>query len=157
MKLGIALKDLGPSQLSYHLVHQANAMLAQHPTLDIVAFVEGQSPSPLSANFAQMPIYEAWGYGGDVIATNFTTAAKLLDFPCPKRRFFYVWDLEWVRPFHRRMYGEWEKVYRCPHLKLIARSAEHASVIERCWNRPVWAVLEDLNLERFIGWMKEGR
>ncbi len=150
MKLGIAIGNLGPSQLNYFLVRHANTLLSQRPEMDITAFFESQVSHPLPANFASMPIYEAWGYEGAVVATTFTTAQKLLDCPSPRGRFFYVWDLEWVRPFNRRTYREWAAVYRNESLTLLARSAEHQKVISECWNRPVAGLVDDMNLEQLM-------
>lgn len=152
MKLGIILPDLGPSQLTYYLVRNANALLLAEPTCDVVAFFENQVPIALPANFACMPVYEAWGYNGMLVATTFRTAQKAQKCPSPRRKLYYVWDVEWLRPRTPAppSYREWAKVYRDPTLALLARSAEHATLIEQCWNRPVAGVVDNLNLTQLL-------
>lgn len=150
MKLGLAVNNLGPSQLTYYLVKNANAALAANPTLDIAAFFETPVAPALAANFATMPMYEAWGYDGVLIATTFETARKSQACMSPAARLFYVWDLEWVRPHARRSYREWASVYRDLSLSLLVRSEEHARVVERCWNRPVLAVVDDVNIDQIL-------
>lgn len=150
MKLGIAVKDLGPSQLGYYLTRNVNAALLANPILDITAFFENQVPPALAANFATMPMYEAWGFAGNIVATTFLTAQKAQKCQAPARKFFYVWDIEWARFHTRRSYEEWSSVYRDPALSLLARSAEHKALIESCWNRPVVAVVDDMNINQLL-------
>lgn len=150
MRLGITVPDLGASQLGYYLVRNANSLLRSDPTADITAFFEAQAPQPLPANFALMPLYEAYGYAAPVVATTFAAARRLAGFPGPTRRLFYVWDLEWTRRHLLRPYREWASVYRDPSLTLVARGEEHARVISLCWNRPVAAVVPDVDLGRLL-------
>ena len=150
MKLGFALNNLGGSQLNFFLIKTANAALRTNPLLDVTAFFENHVQTCLPANFSIMPVYEAWGYTGSIIATSFTTAQKLAGFPSPKKRFFYVWDLEWTRRFNRRTYSEWAAVYGDPTLPLIARGKDHARAIEDAWNRPVTAIVEDCNVGQLL-------
>ncbi len=157
MKLGVMLANLGPSQLSYNLVRRANALVSRDATMDVTAFIESQSSNPLPAAFAQMPIYEAWGYTGTLVATSVSTAGKLLKCMRPAASFFYVWDLEWVRPFHGRTYRELAEIYRNPRLTLLARSASHQRIISEAWNRPVAGVVEDLNLEVLFEHIKRSK
>ena len=149
-KLGIAVNNLGASQLNYFLVKNANSILLREPLLDVTAFIENQVPACLPANFAVMPMYEAWGYDGVVVATSFTTAQKLLAFPCPAKKFFYVWDLEWVRPFCRRTYREWASVYRDPRLQLITRGPDHTKVIREAWGRDTCREVPDCDLAQLL-------
>lgn len=154
MKFGIALNNLGPSQLTYYLVRNANASLLADPRLDLTVFFEQAVPPALAANFAAMPMYEAWGYDSLLVATSFETARKAQACLSPTGRFFYVWDLEWTRPFCRRSYREWAAVYRDPSLSLLARSAEHARVIEQSWNRPVLGVVDDMNINQLLEFLR---
>lgn len=149
MKLGFCVRDLGPSQLSYCLVKNANALLRDRPTLDIIAFFETPTPACLPANFAQMPLSEGWGYDGVMVATTFGTAKKLLSFPGPLAKCFYVWDLEWTRG-SGKSYEEQAAVYRHKDLRLLARGPDHSLVIEQCWNRPVAGLVPDVDLHSLL-------
>lgn len=150
MRLGIAVSDLGPSQLNYFLVRNVNQLLAKDPTADVTVFFENQVANPLPANFALMPMYEMWGFNGVAIATTFNTARKLQSFPAPSHRLFYVWDVEWTRHSDRRTYDENRVVYGDYGLSLLARSESHAKLISECWNRPVEAVIENLDIVKLI-------
>lgn len=148
MKLGIAVNTLGPSQLNYLLVKQANALLAGRTDLDIVAFYEGLARPSQVPHFASMQMAEGWCFDGPVVATTLSTAEKLLRFPATPRRLFYCWDLEWVR-VPRRQYAPLRHVYGNPELTLIARTQEHARIIRQCWNREA-QVVEEFDLPRLI-------
>jgi hypothetical protein len=148
VKLGIAVKDLGPSQLNFNMIRAANSLVMSRPDIDIIGFYENIQRHCLAMNFAVMQIAEAFAFDGTVVATTFSTAEKLLRFPSPKKRLFYVWDLEWLRS-PRTPYRTWQAVYGNPELTLLARSQDHAKAIGQAWNREV-GILEDFDLERVL-------
>jgi hypothetical protein len=150
LRLGIALKDLGPSQLAYYLVRNANRFLAQTSGVDVIAFVAAQASRPLPANFAVMPTYEMWGYDGVVVATDFSSAQLLQSSPAPCRKFFYVWDLEWCRPHLYRPYRQWADVYRDKDLTLLARGPDHARAIEEAFNVKVKGLVNNLDFKQLF-------
>ena len=143
IKLGFAINNLGPSQLSYYLIKELNSLLKKRGDLDIIVFYENIARPYIKPEFALMQMAEAWSYGGTVIATDIAIAEKLLTFPAPTRKAFYIWDLEWLRK--PRMFRELQPTYG--HLELIARSNDHKEAIEGAWNRKVIGVVED-----FRGW-----
>jgi hypothetical protein len=140
-KLGIAVWDLGPSQLSYLLITSANRLLASRSDLDVMVFYEALQRPPTPPNFSVLQICEGWCYNGPVVATTFNTAEKLLRFPSCPRRFFYVWNLEWLR-WKTRSYARLRQVYGSPDITLLARCEEHADILSKLWNRPVQSVGE---------------
>lgn len=149
MKLGIALGNLGASQLSYFLIRNLNKFLSERPDFDPIVFYEEMAKPCLTPAFACMQMVEAWGYDGPVIATSLSTASKLLQFPGPKAKFFYVWDVEWVR-FANKPFRPLADVYGASPLKLIARSESHAKLLARCWNKPVEGVVDDFDMTQLF-------
>lgn len=148
MKLGFIVNNLGPSQLAYYLVKNLNDMVANRPELDAVIFYENVAKPCLQPRFAAMQALEAWGYNGVVTATTLSSAERLLSCPSPARKFFYVWDLEWTRGQGEFRY--FQRIYGNPKLELIARSAQHASVISSVWNRPVAGIVDDCDYRQFL-------
>lgn len=149
MKLGFCLHHIGHSQLSLQFVTSANSYLESGLGVDVVGFVSNQLKPRVGPNFAVMNINEAFDFDGVVVATSLHTAERVVRFPGPKRRYFYVWDLEWVRQ------GGWpfdtmKSIYNHPDLTLVARHEEHRRVIEQCWNLPVRAVIPDCDVGRFV-------
>jgi hypothetical protein len=147
-RLGFLLANTGESQLAYHVVKNANDYVERHADLDVVAFFENTAKPWLIPTFALMNISEAYSFNGVAIATNLDTAARLSRFPGPSARFFYLWDLEWLRT--DQGYEAMRDVYRDPRLKLIARTQEYADLFERCWNRQVHAVVDRVNIEELL-------
>lgn len=145
MKLGILLNNLGPTQLAYNAICQANRY-AQSGKHSAFLFYERQVPPCLKLAVASMQIAEAWNFDGVTVATDLSTAIKLAKFPSPRSKFFYVWDLEWLRN-GVQPYEAYSSVYRNPSYQLLARSASHRDAIESCWNRKVRAVVDDFSFE----------
>lgn len=149
MKLGILINNLGPTQMAYRFISQTNALMHERFDIDIIAFYENITRHCMLPLFGCMQLNEAWGYNGPLIATDLTTARKLIKFPGTKNKYFYVWDLEWLR-LRRKNFTELYNIYGSKKLKLLARSASHAQLIANCWNREVPTIVDDFNINKII-------
>lgn len=138
-KIGIAFSDLGSSQSIFYLIMEA---AKRHEEMDFILFFENQNKPPLRLPCASMPIYEMWSFKGPVIATNLSTAYKLIQAASPTQKFLYCWDLEWMR-LAQKNYNELSAIYRNPDIELISRTNDHKIIIENAWNKPVNFVHEN--------------
>jgi hypothetical protein len=143
MKLGISLDNLGPSQLAYAVLSQANRLVTERSDVDVTVFYETLARPCITPRFAHMQMAEAYGFDGPVVATSLSSAGKLLRMPACPKKLFLVWDLEWLRKPHA--YENLKTVYCHSELTLLARGEDHAKAISDCWNRPV-AVVGDFDL-----------
>jgi hypothetical protein len=155
-KVGILVKHLGRTQLANSIIENVNRFLSENGDTDIITFVENVVRPCQTPLFSVMNLNEAWEYNGIAIATNLSTAEKVLSFPGPKHRVFYVWDLEWMRRTDRNFLS-YHNVYANPRLELIARSESHAKLIEQCWSRPVKAVVEDCDIGAMLQVITNGK
>lgn len=148
-KIGILVNNLGLAQSNWYLIQNINRMLGERFDIDVMVFYEEPHRPCAPTNFALMQMVEAWGYDGSVVATTLSTAAKALSFPGTVKKWFYIWDLEWV---HMRLkdYAMLQSIYANTSLQLLARSDEHARVIQDCWNRPVSGIVEDFNMKKMV-------
>lgn len=89
-------------------------------------------------------ISEAYAFQGAVIATDIGTAYKLIQFPSPNPKFFFLNDIEWIR-FPQKQYDQLEFIYRNPELILITRCLDHKTLVENCWNVKVDRIIENYN------------
>ena len=151
IKIGVLLKDLMLSQCNYEFITQANKFYSPKHTgeADIIAFYESLSIHCTQLFFACMNIKEAWSYNGMVVATSLNTAKRLITFPTPKNKLFYIYDLEWMLPTHRE-FSKFAEVYTNNELVLLARSDKHAKLIEEAWGTKVYDVIENFNLRGII-------
>ncbi len=152
MKLGVLVHDLGPSQLAYYLIRNANAALADGKLDDVIVFYEQLARPCLQPHFAVMQAAEAWGFGGTLLATSLATSLQALRCPAAEKRIFYVWDLEWLR-LKQKSFRELAALYGNPQLHLLARSQEHADLLARCWNRSC-AVVRDFAIDELLHWAR---
>lgn len=139
-KLAFAIPNLGPSQLSYYLARNANSYMPNKP--DVTIFYEQQTQPAFNYSAVLLPIIEAYNYSGTLVATSLNTAQKLISFPGPTRKLFYVWDLEWLR-IKQKNFSELQSIYRNNQLEIFSRSQSHKLAIEECWNVKVKAIVED--------------
>ena len=140
MNAGILVQNLGPSQLSYHVIKSANAYVNEGRG-DAVCFYRDLRRACLTPQIATMHIADCWGYEGALIATDRDTANLLRHVPSPQRRVFFVYDPEWTRPpffpyeVNRAIYGD-------PSLEIVVRGLDHARLLRDAFNREVKVVGE---------------
>jgi hypothetical protein len=148
MNLNVLLQNVGASQLSYIVIRNLNELAQTKPEIDVAVFYENMHRNCLPPNFAVMQIAEAWGQHGPIIATSLSTAFKLISFPS-KQKFFYVWDLEWLRG-QNRQYEQYVGVYTQKELTLIVRSQAHADIIQNAFNRKAQHIVEDFDVNQIL-------
>jgi hypothetical protein len=146
-KIGVMINNLGPNQLAFYFINYANELVNRGN--DVMAFIDTPALPCIPPGFSVMSSHEAWSYPGILIATNLSCLGKLINFPATTRKYFYVWDLEWLR-MPVKNYKMLSVAYRHPAVKLIARSEEHRKTIEQCWNVEVPYVINNCNLIDFV-------
>lgn len=148
IKIGIMLDNIGPNQLAHYMINSGNAVLENYSQkLDLVAFTQ-QTVHPCALpNFATMNMSEAYDYKGHLVATDLSTVTKLLKCPGTRKKFFYVWDLEWTRPQNKN-FAVLKEIYNNPSIELISRSENHDKIIELCWRKPI-GIVEDGRVDQF--------
>jgi len=152
--LSILVDNLGAGQLALQLGNSINEFVSKNHELDIIVFYDHMHRQCIMPNFTIMQMAEAWCQAGPAIATSIATAIKLVDFPGPDLKMFYVWDLEWMRG-PQRVWGIFEDVFTHEDLVLIARCEEHKKVIDQCFNVNVPYIVEDASIPQFIEALRE--
>lgn len=146
-KVAICIANLGVSQLSYLTLKNAPKL---ENTDTIIFFEDVERPCVRPLN-SIMAISELWCHVCDwAIATDLSTATKLSTIPGPKRKFFYVWDLEFIQNHQGqplKNFTELVKIYNDPAYELVARSEDHANLIEKVMGRKVKFLMKDMNLK----------
>lgn len=145
MKLGILVESLGVNQRSIEIIREMNKIHLLDEYWDVVVFYSEFGIFPLPPKFATMNMSEAFGMDAPLISTSIETTKQSLNCIKPTKRFFYVWNLEWTYKTHQ--VDDLLDVYSNPLVELIARSDDHANIIEQCWKKPI-AVIENFNYEK---------
>lgn len=150
MNIGISVHDLIPSQLSYFLTKNINDKCSDSIEHDFVIFFENLSGKIIEPNFGMMNTTEVWSFQGHLITTSISTTMTAIKSMSPAKKYFYVWDLEWLRDLGKNF------EYNIPafideDINLIARSKTHARAIKNYCNRDVVGIVEDFNLDQLIG------
>ena len=147
-QIGFMVDELSASQLSFNLIKNINDY-SEDSHDDFVVFFENSTSSILNPNFSLMSLNEVWSFGGFLVATSMSTANSLRKCFAPKKKFFYVWDLEWTRR-HGKDFEISVQAFSDPSIELIARSKDHAKAIENYCNRKVENIVSDFNIEKLM-------
>jgi hypothetical protein len=78
----------------------------------------------------------SWNYDGVLISTSLPTTVILGSNIRAKKKYFYVYDLEWMflqKPIFKQING----LYNNPDIELIARSQSHYDLLTKLWKEPV--------------------
>jgi hypothetical protein len=148
-KLGLLVPDLAPSQLAYFLTRRVNQELSGRTDLDAVCFAKRIAKPCLVPHFAVMGRVDLWGFDGAAVATDLESAHALLKCPTVPKKFFYVWDLEWVRIKGRAAYEDLAAVYQHPELTVVTRGPDHRRVVKNAWGRDS-LISADFDLSPFL-------
>lgn len=147
-KLGITLPHLGGTQVGLEILEAVQNHYADNWTTDISLFHEEVISSAFQFPCAAFPCLDLSSYDGPVIATSLRSAAKLLNCVTIPKKWFYVFDLEWI--WGAMEYSEMAAIYRNPKLELIARSDEYADYIKNAFNCKVNAVMTKFEVSPFL-------
>lgn len=150
-QVGFLVPHVGAGQLGYSLITQLNKVSENlyKYNLDPIVYYETMHMQLLPHAFATMQIVECWDQTHPVIATSLSTAEKMITFPNPQRKLFYVWDVEWLRRPHNH-YFRTRNIVTNEAVEIVARGSHHATLIENCFNRKVTNIVDDFEIESFM-------
>lgn len=145
MQLGIIVDALDISHKSLCLLKQLNKFDQLDKHVDPIVFYDDFKVPLLTPKFATMQHKYMWAFNSTLMATNLNTADKLIKCISPKRKLFYMWDLEWI---HKSVsLDTLVDIYLHDNIELVARSKEHYDIIKYCWKTPI-CIVEDFNYEQ---------
>ena len=145
MQAGVIVDYLGLSQKSIEITKELNKIDKLSDYWDVVVFFRSFGRIMKPPKFALLPEEELWGFNAPVISTDLKTTDSLLKCFSPTKKFFYLFDLEWIS--NRYSIDYLSSIYLNEELELIARSKNHARIIESCWKKPI-AIIENFNYEQ---------
>ncbi len=154
MNIGFLVRAVSMSQEGLLLIHECNKLLEKQRDTEINIFYEDYDRIPIKPEFSLMQNRHAWGYTGTLISTDLHTTEVLAHLAGPRRKLFYVWNLEWL--YSHNMYVSYSKLYQSPDIDLIARTQSHADIITKLWKEPKY-IMEDFDHEQLARIIKESR
>lgn len=148
--IGVLANNFGTSQLSYSFIRKANQLVKNSTDVDVFGFYANLSNISMQPCFSMMQLVEAYSFGGIAVATDLDSLAKLIRMPGPSKKFFYGWDLFWMRMNPRPQYESIVSLYRHPSIEVVARSASHKAILENNFNLKNIKISEDFDLGVFL-------
>jgi len=140
--IALLLNNVGASQLAYYAIKRFNQLALENTHSPFIFFEEHASPC-MPASFSFMYASEIWGYDGTIIATSLNTADKLRKCIGNKKRYFYVWELEWLRT--QANFEQIYDIYNDPSHKIIARCKDHARLLKNNFDVEVEYIMDNLD------------
>ena len=85
-----------------------------------------------------------YGFNQPIIVNDIESAALLYNCPCPTRKIYYAWDLEWIYDESYNL-NKYHKIYHS--FEIIVRSQTHYNIFKKVWKEPNY-LIEDFNYEQ---------
>ena len=137
-KIGILVKDLRPSTKNYNIIDLGNKIAKEHNDIDFYVFNQDWRIPPHSFSFSVLQQRNAWGFDGLLIATDISSAKKLLNLPNTCQKYFYIWDMmAWQNLPNIQ---EIDNLYKNPELQLIVRSNLYLDIIHKNFDYPALVI-----------------
>lgn len=136
--LGILINKPGMNQLFLTMVQELSKLDSD---INITVFACDYGPT-LNCSFPVMDIVHAYNYEGILISTDLYTSMILLNTLCPSKRFFYVWDCEYM--YMPQTASNMRNIYTNNKIELIARNEFRAKLLEKTWKKP-HSIIEEFN------------
>lgn len=150
-KVGIILNSLASSELAFFSVNSLNRFVVNDVSHDAVIFISEIAKPCLKPLFSIQNMVDMWSFEGTLIGTNINDGKFMINAPIRATKILYMYDLEWLRRGKNNFLYNID-VMRNPKLKLVARTQEHANLIENYCNRQVDAIIANIfNIEEFLG------
>lgn len=142
--LAILIDRPGYSQKFRLMAQELNKLNTAAPDINLTVYYCEPGPIPIEAKFPMMDLVHGYGTKAVLISTDLATTYAMNNFLCPKDRFFYVWDLEYIyQPYSFSILSELFKN------KLLARNKFRYDVLKSTWSTP-HLIIEDFNHEQLI-------
>jgi hypothetical protein len=146
MKIAALVDNLMVGQEAFYLIKNFNE-LSKVMSNQTYCFYNNLSTVCVQPLFAVMNTYYIDHFNnGKIVCTNFNNLKTLIKLNNKCEKYFYVWDLEWLRGGYK--YMEQVSLMRDPSINLLARSESHANIIENYCNRSVLSIVDDWNYKQ---------
>ena len=132
-KIAIVGNETGISQSS-SMAFDALNYLAENTTIDTLFFRGDVGPLIKVPLFGIFGLDHLWYYNGIAVAIDEFSARKLLNCPMPKKKYFYIQNMDWNSK-SLVTYAQLQNIYNNPQLELITRNQDHHDLVKSCWNR----------------------
>jgi hypothetical protein len=141
---GIVLNKLNIEQKDICIITQINEMVEKNADLCPILFFSEYAKTVAVPLFARMPIEEAYCFTNPVIVNDIESAELILECPCPTRKIFYLWDLEWIYDSNFS-FEKYLRIYNS--FEIIVRSGSHYNLFSKVWRKPDY-LIEEFNHEQ---------
>jgi len=145
--INFLVDHIGASHMAFYMIEQAHK-LSEQGKANVSIFYDQLHRPCRRVMLPTMLMVEAWAQPGVSIATSMSTAARLLSFPGPQHKLFYVWDMSWMN--NPKPYGPATQLFRNPKLSIIARCQAHAMVLENNFNIDVEHVFDNFDHTKLL-------
>lgn len=139
------MESLGPSQNAFYLIKEWNNAI-DDTRLSLSAFVNAHSVPCQTCWFSYKLSSFLSSYEGVLISTSIKNAAISIKAPTRMDRYLYLWDLNWLRK--PTSYNAMYEVLSNDKIKLLARSEEHADMIENFCNKKTVGIVDNWNVDQ---------
>ena len=128
--LGIVVSQIENNSYFYRLFNKLNSLSYN---TDCYIFCDNIVSMPMKNKFAILQQLEALNHDGILIGTSIITSQIVINSLTATKKYYYLWYPEWTS-LNNYNYQQLLSIYNNKELKLITRSQEHKSLVQKLFH-----------------------
>lgn len=153
--VAFAINSLSANQMSYCCIQNINKWLKENFGVNFSIFYQENAIPCKSLNFARFHIKDCEAFTGDLISTCFGTANSIKN-ATRSRRYYYISDLEWRRPWFKFSASEVNDVLFNKDIKKFTRSKDYYDELTSMNIEVSDIIVPDFNIEQILEITRNG-
>ena len=129
--LGIVVERIQNDHVSYIMFRELNKLADKVPCF---VFTNGTVNLPMENKFTILQHVDAMSHKGTLIGTNLLTSQIVAKSMMPKKKFVYLWDLDWSRLSNFNA-NQLNNIYLNDDIEVITRSKKHQEVFSKMFRK----------------------
>lgn len=147
LNVAVLINDLSVSQKSFYLIKEFNKCIDYTDISVGVFHIRGAVP-PVQPLFGCKSVGFLNSYHGTLISTSMEEAEISLRTSNNSKKFLYLWELDWIE--NPVFFSTAMNILRDDRLQIIARSTQHAAVIDNFCNKGVCGIVDNWNINQLL-------
>lgn len=148
-QVGFVVPSIDANQVAFTCITNCNRWLVNNFGMSFSVFYDKEYAPCIDPLFPRFHLADALGFEGHLIATSMSAALNIKT-ATKSRRYYYIYDLEWLRRGYTFSKEQTESILANDEIIKFARAKDHVEEIKKAGCTKLHGVVEDFNIEQIM-------